>query len=109
MRPLGVSDTVRSRLLPDVPTIEETGVKDYTMLTWYGMFVPVGTAATVVQKIADDSAAIIKQDDVQRKLAELGFDPKGLSPREVVNFIRSEVEKYGRVVDSTGLKSRITQ
>lgn len=109
MRPLGVSDSVRSGLLPDVPTIEEAGVKDYSMLTWYGMFVPAGTAAAVVQKIADDSASIIKQEDVQRKLAELGFDPKGLSPKEVVSFIRAEVAKYGRVVDSTGLKGRITQ
>lgn len=109
LRPLGVSDSVRSGLLPDVPTIEEAGVKDYSMLTWYGMFVPAGTAAAVVQKIADDSASIIKQEDVQRKLAELGFDPKGLSPKEVVSFIRAEVAKYGRVVDSTGLKGRITQ
>lgn len=109
MRPLGVSDAVRSNLLPNVPTIDEAGVKDYSMLTWYGMFVPAATAATVVQKIADDSAAIVRQEDVQRKLAELGFDPKGLSPKEVVNFIRSEVVKYGRVVDSTGLKDRIAQ
>jgi tripartite-type tricarboxylate transporter receptor subunit TctC len=109
MRPLGVSDSVRSSLLPEVPTIEEAGVRDYSMLTWYGVFVPAGTPATVVQKIADDSASIIRQDDVQRKLAELGFDPKGLSPKEVVNFIRAEVTKYGRVVDSTGLKGRITQ
>ena len=109
MRPLGVSDAVRSSLLPNVPTIEEAGVKDYSMLTWYGMFVPTGTSATVVQKIADDSATIVRQEDVQKKLAELGFDPKGLSPKEVVNFIRAEVVKYGRVVQSTGLKSRIAQ
>lgn len=107
MRPLGVSDSTRSSLLPDVPTIEEAGVKEYSMLTWYGMFVPTGTPAGVIQKIADDSAATLKQEDVQKKLAELGFDPKGLSPREVVNFIRAEVVKYGRVVDATGLKGRM--
>ena len=107
MRALGVSDSSRSSLLPEVPTIEEAGVRDYSMLTWYGIFVPVGTPAPIIQKIADDSAATLKQDDVQRKLAELGFDPKGLSPREVGGFIRAEVVKYGKVVDATGLKGRV--
>lgn len=107
MRPLGVSDTARSSLLPDVPTIDEAGVRDYSMLTWYGIFVPPGTPAGIIQKIADDAVTTLRQDEVQRKLAELGFDPKTLGPREVGNFIRAEAIKYGKVVDATGLKGRV--
>lgn len=108
MRALGVSDTTRSNLLPAVPTIEEAGINGYTMLTWYGMFVPIGTSSAIIQKIADDSAIALKQDDVRKKLADLGFDPKGTPPSEVGAFIKAEVVKYGRVVSATGIREKLS-
>ena len=107
MRALGVSDTSRSSLLPAVPTIEEAGVSGYTMLTWYGMFVPLGTSPAIIQKVAEDSAIALKQEDVRKKLADLGFDPKALPPSEVGAFIKAEVVKYGKVVSATGIREKL--
>jgi len=107
MRALGVSDTSRSNLLPSVPTIDEAGVNGYSMLTWYGMFVPIGTSPAIIQKVAEDSALALKQDDVKKKLADLGFDPKGLPPSEVGAFIKTEVVKYGKVVSATGIREKL--
>ncbi|MBI4192254.1 MAG: tripartite tricarboxylate transporter substrate binding protein [Betaproteobacteria bacterium] len=107
IRALGVSDTARSPLLPTVPTIDEAGVTGYSMQVWYGMFVAPGTPRPIIQKIAEDSANALKQDDVRKKLTDAGFNPKELlPPAEVVAFIKAEGVKYGKVLDATGLRKK---
>jgi tripartite-type tricarboxylate transporter receptor subunit TctC len=79
---LGVTTQKRSSLLPDVPTIAEAGVPGFDYAIWYGVWVPAGTPAQVVDKLARDIARALAAPDVRDRLAEHGADPMSMTQRE---------------------------
>lgn len=97
LRPIGVTTPKRSRALPDVPTIGET-VPGYDVTHWYGMWGPKGLPRDIVMRWNHEVAKVIKTDAVQKWMAGEGLEPAGGPPEEYRDRIRSDVEKWKRVV-----------
>jgi tripartite-type tricarboxylate transporter receptor subunit TctC len=97
LRALGVTGAKRLPAAPDLPTIGET-VKGYEVTSSYGVLLPARAPQSIVRRLHKEVAAIVRKQDVQEKLIALGFEPEGNSPAEFAQQIRSELEKWGRVV-----------
>jgi tripartite-type tricarboxylate transporter receptor subunit TctC len=96
--PLGVSTARRSTLLPHLPTIGEAGVAGFDFAFWYGMWVPAGTSATVVQKLAKDIARVLAEPDMREWLAEHGAEPMKMTQPEFARFVQSESDSAARFI-----------
>ena len=104
VRMLAVSSAKRSPLLPEVPTMAEAGVPGYESTTWFGVLGPAGTPADVVAKVTRDIAAVLKTDDIRKRFAAAGAEPRSSSPQAFAALIRSEGEKWGRIIREAGIK-----
>lgn len=103
LRGLAVTGGRRSALLPDLPTIAETGLPGYEMLNWLGMFAPAGTPRGVVEKLSGELTRIVRTPEVSGGLQASGAEPSPLSANEFASFVKSEVEKWAKVVAATGM------
>ena len=98
VRLIGVASERRLPALPDVPTFVEQGVKGFVASTWAGMLAPANTPAPIVKRMADEIAAIVRQDDVRARLEAMGTIPVGNSPADFEKFIAEETAKWGKVI-----------
>jgi len=97
---LGVSTTRRSTLLPEVPTIAEASAARFDFPIWYGMWVPAGTPAGVVDKLADDVGRVLAGPDLREWIAEHGGEPMSMTQPEFVRFVESESEGAARLTNA---------
>jgi tripartite-type tricarboxylate transporter receptor subunit TctC len=104
LRPLGVTDLRRSPLLPDLPTLNESGLNGYQMVGWNGMFVPAGTPSSVVNKLHAEVVKALTLPAVKERFATLGADPSGMSPAEFSAFVAAETAKWAKVVKDANIK-----
>ena len=104
LRALGVSSAKRLAPLPSVPTVAESGVKDYEAVNWYGVLAPAGLPKEIVSKLHDDIVRILKQADVQERFKGEGGDIVGNTPEEFAAFMQKEVPKWSKVVREAGVK-----
>ena len=104
LRVLAVTSTKRSPLLPDVPTVSESGIPGYNVTSWYGMYAPAGTPGAIISKINSETAAVLKAPDVNERLATLGAEPAPTSPEEFGNINRSEIKRWAEVVKASGAR-----
>ena len=100
LRALAVTARKRMALLPDVPTIAESGVPNYETSSWYGILAPAGTRPEIVHRLHDEIVKVLAQDDVRKALAQEGAEPVGNSSEEFAEFIRAEKERLGAVIES---------
>ena len=105
LRALGVSDTRRSPLLPDVPTIDEAGVPGYQAANWWGIAAPAGTPQPIVERLNKEINAILTSDEVKAIFAKQGATPVPMSVTEFTKFYADELEKWGKVVKAAGIKA----
>lgn len=103
VRVLAVSGARRSAVLPEIPTIAEAGVKGYEATSWNGILVPAGTPRPVRDKLYREIAAILKTPALTKWLARDGGEAVGSTPSEFAAFIRTETEKWGKVVKAARL------
>jgi tripartite-type tricarboxylate transporter receptor subunit TctC len=104
LRSLAVSGLKRSPLVPDLPTLDEAGLKGYEIVGWNGLFVPSGTPRQIVTRLHGDIAKALAQPDVKERLATMGAEPVGNSPEEFRAFVKAEIVKWAKVVKAAGLK-----
>ncbi|MDH4095821.1 MAG: tripartite tricarboxylate transporter substrate binding protein [Betaproteobacteria bacterium] len=104
LRPLAVSTPKRNPQMPDVPTTGEAGVKGADSPLWFGVWAPAGTPTEVVAKVNADVRKALADPGVKEKLANLGNDGMDMSPQQFAQFVREEIETYGRVVRNAGIK-----
>jgi tripartite-type tricarboxylate transporter receptor subunit TctC len=104
LRGLAVTSVKRSPFVPELPTVSEAGVPGYEAGAWYGMLVPTGTPSDAVARLNADGLKALKMPDVKARLDATGLAPIGSSPEEFGAHIRSEVEKWGKVVKATGMR-----
>jgi tripartite-type tricarboxylate transporter receptor subunit TctC len=104
LRALAVSGAQRSAALPELPTMMEAGVKDYESATWYGIVAPVATPPEIVNKLNAEIAAILKQPDTRERIARDGADPVGNTPQQFGAFMKSEIEKWRKVIRAAGIQ-----
>ena len=101
LRPLAVTTSRRSPLLPEVPTIAET-VPGFEVALWNGFLAPAGTPAPAIARFAEETAAVLRNEEVRRRLAEQGSEPVGSTPAEFAAFIRAEIPKWTEMVRLSG-------
>ncbi|ALM85018.1 tripartite tricarboxylate transporter substrate binding protein [Bordetella sp. N] len=104
VKALAVTTTQRSSLLPDVPTVEESGVKGFDLGTWFGVFTTGGTPAAVVDKLNKAYSQALLQPDVRQRLLTMGSEIKPMSEKEFAAFVVSEKDKYKEIVKLSGAK-----
>ena len=104
LRALGVTTAKRSRLVPDLPTIAESGLPGYEVTQWYGMQVPTGTPKDVIAKINGEVGKILAMPDIIEKLASLGAESAPSTPELMTAYVKSETEKWAKVVKASGAK-----
>jgi tripartite-type tricarboxylate transporter receptor subunit TctC len=104
LRALAVTGAKRSPLLPGVPTVSESGLPGFDVTSWYGVFAPAALPKNLVAKINGDVTAILETPDMRQRLDQLGADPAPMSPDEYSRFVRTEVDKWAKVVRASGAR-----
>ena len=102
-RALGVTTTTRSRQLPDVPTIAESGVPGFDVVVWYGVCGPAGLPKPVLEKLNGDVVKALSSTDMKQKLTGHGIEPGPMAPEQFASFIRSDIAKWAKVVKESGV------
>lgn len=104
LRPIAVANARRSSAFPEVPTIAESGVPGYEVSAWYGLFAPAGTPPAIVQRLQAEVVSALKDPVLLQRLSALGAEPAGSTPEELSRFVRSEYDKWGKVVRQAGIR-----
>jgi tripartite-type tricarboxylate transporter receptor subunit TctC len=104
LRALAVTSGKRSPALPNVPTVAESGVPGYELVSWQAIFAPAGTPQPIVDRLYTEIARILKSPDMQERLANLGMEASGMTPTEFGTFQKAEIEKWARVIKAANVK-----
>jgi tripartite-type tricarboxylate transporter receptor subunit TctC len=94
--------------LPDVPTLDEAGVKGYDATVWLGLLAPPGTPRDIVDKLNTSITKILSTPDARKLMASAGVDVATSSPEEFATLMQSELERWGKVVRATGATVELT-
>lgn len=105
VRAIAVTTLKRSPLLPELPTISESGLPGFDVSTWFGIFAPANTPPDVVNKLNTEVVRILRTSEMRERLATLGAEPVGNKPDEFLAFIKSEIPKYAKVIKASGAKA----
>jgi tripartite-type tricarboxylate transporter receptor subunit TctC len=104
VRALGTTGTKRSELTPDVPTIAEAGVPGYEATIWLGVMAPAATPKEIVEKLNTEINKVIAKPEVKDMWAKQGAVPMAMTPAEFDKYLRADIEKWGKVVQTAGIK-----
>ncbi|HTE16667.1 MAG TPA: tripartite tricarboxylate transporter substrate binding protein [Burkholderiales bacterium] len=104
LRSLAVTSAKRAAVLPDLPTISESGLPGFEATSWNGVMTPAGVAPAIIAKIHKDVVHALRAADVRDKLAADGAEAVGNTPQEFAQIIRNDLAKWGKVIAATGLK-----
>jgi len=104
VRALAVTGAQRSPALPDVPTLAESGAADQESDIIVGLLVPGGTPPEIVERLNREIVKVVAMPDVRARLAALGFEPIGSTPRAFAERIRWEIDKWAKVIRAAGIK-----
>jgi len=102
LRPIAVTSATRSPALPDVPTVQESGVAGYEVTSWYGVFAPSGTAGAIIGRLHSELTVSLKAPDVTQRFSTLGAEASGKGPEEFGRLVREEITKWADVVKAAG-------
>jgi tripartite-type tricarboxylate transporter receptor subunit TctC len=104
LRPLAVTGAHRSPLLPDVPTVEESGVPSYEAYVWMGLFAPKGTPKPIIDLLHKEIVAVLATDEVKHYFASVGTEIVGSTPAEFGGYFKAQKELWAKVIHETGAK-----
>jgi tripartite-type tricarboxylate transporter receptor subunit TctC len=104
LRALAVTSSKRATAFPNVPTMAESGVPGYDVVSWQAIFAPAGTPRPIVDRLHAEIAKILQDPEVRDRLAKLGLDPSGMTPAELTAFQKAEIEKWAKVVKAANIK-----
>ncbi len=104
VRPLAVATLKRTAVLPDIPTIDELGIKNFDATTWHGLVAPAHTPKDVIATLNRALAAALDDPTVKTSLGDLGVDIIGGTPEEFAAYIKSEIRKWTAIIKASGAK-----
>jgi tripartite-type tricarboxylate transporter receptor subunit TctC len=104
LRPLAVTAGKRSPVLPELPTVAEAGVAGYEAVAWYGVLAPAGTPSQVISRLNVEISRILKDPEINSRLAAEGAELKGGSPEKLAAHIRTEIDKWAKVIERAGVR-----
>jgi tripartite-type tricarboxylate transporter receptor subunit TctC len=103
IRMLAVTSTTRHPDVPDVPTIAESGMPGFEVISWQGLCTPAGVSNPILERLRDGLAAVLDTSVTKKLLSDQGMQPKALMAEKFSGFIRSERDKYAKVVKDAGI------
>ncbi len=103
VRPLAVTGTQRSSVLPDVPTAQESGVKGFVASSWNALAAPAKTPPAVVNRLAKDIAAALAQPETKQKLRDLNIDAYASTPEQTAELLASDIRRWRGVIERAGI------
>ncbi len=104
LRALAVTSAARSAVLPDVPTMAESGFPGFDATSWFGLFAPRGTPEAITARLNREALAALATDDMRRRLADLGAEPRPMTPVEFAGSIAAEQERWAAAVKASGAR-----
>ena len=105
VKPLAVTALKRAELFPNLPTMDESGVPDFEITSWFGLFAPAGTPAPIVARLNAEMIKVLARDDVKSTLGATGLNVASSSPQELTAHIKSEIGRYTRIARTGGIKA----
>jgi tripartite-type tricarboxylate transporter receptor subunit TctC len=106
IRALASSGAVRSEATPDIPTLRESGVTDYDVVSWNAFFAPKGTPPEIIKTLNQALREILAEPDVKKQLLELGIEAKASSPEEIFTRLKSDIDKWRAVIERAGISKQ---
>jgi tripartite-type tricarboxylate transporter receptor subunit TctC len=103
LKALAVTSSKRMVMVPEVPTVIESGIAGFDFYSWYGLWGPRGMPRDVAERLAREVNRMVKQPDMAARLTEQGFEPVGSSPAEFARYISDEMAKYTKIVRQAGI------
>ena len=103
LKAIAVTDSARTDVFPNLPTLDEAGVKGYALSTWWGLLAPKGVPDTVVTTMHEAVVDALKDPVVVKRFGELGLKPVGSSPQEFAAVLQTEIKKYGDIAKAAGV------
>ncbi|MFZ2293489.1 MAG: tripartite tricarboxylate transporter substrate binding protein [Polaromonas sp.] len=104
VRALAVTSAKRLESLPNVPTVAESGVPGFEVLSWQAVFAPAGTPRPIIEKLHTEIVKILQQPDMQNRLKTLGMQPSSMTLDQIAAFQKAEVEKWAQVIKAANIK-----
>jgi tripartite-type tricarboxylate transporter receptor subunit TctC len=98
LRALAVTTAKRSQALPDVPTLNESGLKGFDLGTWFGLLAPAGTPPAIVSKLHEEIVKIIQSPAFKKRMDDIGAEPVGDTPEQMAKQIKSDTERFAKLV-----------
>ena len=102
LKGLATTAATRNRELPDIPTVSESGLTGFLVMSWFGLLAPAGTPADIIEKLNLAVVDIIKTPDVQARILAIGSEPSPETPAQCAAFIQAETTKWAEVVKKSG-------
>ncbi|HWI15851.1 MAG TPA: tripartite tricarboxylate transporter substrate binding protein [Burkholderiales bacterium] len=103
LRSVAIGSLKRSAATPDIPTFDESGVKDFEAITWFGMLAPTGTPREVIQRVNAEINKAVASPEVREKLIGQGADPFTMTPQEFKKFFSAEMARWPKIVKAAGV------
>ena len=104
LRALAVTSAKRAAAFPNVPTMAESGVPGYDVVSWQAIFAPAGTPRPIVDRLHAELAKILQDPEVKDRLAKLGLDASGMTPADLTAFQKAEIDKWAKVIKAANIK-----
>ena len=105
LRALAVTTAQRSGVVPDVPTLAESGLAGYELSSWQAVFAPAGTPKAIVDRLYSEISKVMQIPDVHKRLSDLGLDLSGMPPQELAALVKADVPRLGKIVKDSGAKA----
>lgn len=105
LRGMANTAATRSPLAPEIPTVAESGFKDYAIATWYGFLGPAGLPPELIARLQRDVSRIVNQPDNRERLINMGVDIIANSPDEFAAYLRAEIARYTKIIKDAGIKA----
>jgi tripartite-type tricarboxylate transporter receptor subunit TctC len=103
IRAIGAGMSTRMRQKPDLPTLQEQGIKNYECYTWNAILAPAGTPAPIVARLAGAINKALAEETVIKRLQEVGIDPTpGRTPQQTADFMKAELAKWAPIIKASG-------
>jgi tripartite-type tricarboxylate transporter receptor subunit TctC len=103
LRALATTGARRMEALPDVPTVQESGYKDFEVVEWNGFFAPAGTPQPVIARLAAAVRDATRQPEVKQRMLSMGIEPVGNTPQEFKTFLAGQISRWGALVKTNGI------
>lgn len=106
IRALAATGPTRSASTPDIPTVQESGIANYDVVSWNALFAPAGTPAEIVKTLHQALQEILAEPDVKKQLLELGIEARAGTPEEISARLKSDIDKWRKVIEKAGIQKQ---